>query len=404
MQPSPISRLRARLLGRKMTRLEQENQKLRRRIYDQEAASPPPLPEKHPVEMERVRETVRAARREGTLFELAADIASSKQQTGDYFREAMLEALRQASGEGEAAEDRMRHLLLSSFTASELPERFVRGIETRDVPSLEPVASFRGQLTSRVRRRQKGHQLPEWEVDDKQTALRFASELGLRVPVVLKEKTPLAELPLQAGTVVKPSSGAGGRGVYILRSESDILNVKTSGVLFSTSELKELMYEDLKKGRVAEDSWTVEKLYYAEDETGGPARDIKCYTFYGKTVLILEITRSPETAYCWWTPEGERVNTGKYSESLMEGSGIRQEELEAAARLGGALPAPFCRFDFLRTTEGLVFGECTPKPGNYDQFNEKIDTALGEAFFDAEERLFQDLLNGVTYPHWRNLL
>jgi hypothetical protein len=403
MQPSPISRLRARLLGRKMTRLEQENQKLRRRIYDQETASPPPLPETLPVELERVRETVRAARREGTLFELAADIASTKRQKDDYFREAMLEALKQASGEGKAAEDRMRHLLLPSFTASELPERFVRGIESRDVPSLEPVASFRGQLTTRVRRRQKGHQLPEWVVDDKETALRFASDLGVRVAEVLKEKTPLAELPLQAGTVVKPSEGAGGRGVYLIRSESDILNVKTSTVLYSTSELKELMQEDLDKGRVAEDSWTVEKLY-DDDKTGGPARDIKCYTFYGKTALILEITRSPETAYCWWTPEGERMNTGKYSESLMEGSGIRQEELEAASRLSGALPAPFCRFDFLRTTEGLVFGECTPKPGNYDQFNEKIDTALGEAFLDAEERLFQDLLNGATYPHWRNLL
>jgi hypothetical protein len=403
MQPSPISRLRARLLGSKITRLEQENQKLRRRIYEQEVTSPLPLPEKQPVELERVRETVRAARREGTLFELAADIASTKQQKGDYFREAMLEALKQASGEGKAAEDRMRHLLLPSFTASELPERFVRGIESRDVPSLEPIASFRGQLTSRVRRRQKGHQLPEWVVDDKQKATRFASDLGLRVPEVLKEKTPLEELPLQKGTVVKPSSGAGGRGVYIIRSEADILNVKTSGLLTSTSELKELMHEDLNKGRVAEDSWTVEKLYY-DDESDGPARDIKCYTFYGKTVLILEITRSPEIGYCWWTPEGESVNTGKYSESLMQGSGIREEELEAAGRLGGALPAPFCRFDFLRTTEGLVFGECTPKPGNYDQFNEKIDTALGEAFFDAEERLFQDLLNGVTYPHWRNLL
>ncbi|WP_147803691.1 ATP-grasp fold amidoligase family protein [Alkalicoccus halolimnae] len=404
MQPSPFSRVRARLLGSKMTRLEQENKQLRRRIYEQEAASPPPIPEASPEELEHLRETVRTARREGTLFELAADIAAKKQQTGYYCREAMLEALKQASAEGETAEDRMRRLLMPAFTTSELPERFVRGIEHRAVPSLESLASFRGQLTSRVRRRQKGHQLPEWELDDKQVSRQFASEIGLRVPEVIEKNAPLAALPLEAGTVVKPAAGAGGRGVYILRSETDILNAKTSEVLTSTAELKEIMQKDLQHGRVAEDRWNVEKLYYADEDTGEPARDIKCYTFYGKTALILEITRSPETAYCWWTPDGERVDTGKYTGSLMEGKGILREELDAAARLGAALPAPFCRFDLLRTTEGLVFGECTPKPGNYDQFNETIDIALGEAFLDAEERLFQDLVNGASYPYWRNLL
>lgn len=402
MQPSPLSRLRARLLGRKMTRLEQENKQLRRRIYEQEV--PQPQLQEYPEELERMRETVRTARREGTLFELAAGIAAKKQQTGYYCREAMLEALKQAAGEGEAVEDRMRQLLLPAFTASELPERFVRGIGHRHIPSLESAASFRGQLTSRVRRRQKGHLLPEWRLDNKQTARQFASSLGIRVPEVLTENTPLAALQLQAGTVVKPVDGAGGRGVYILRSETDILNAKTSEVLNSTAELKETMKEDLQQGRVGEDSWNVEKLFFADEAAGEPARDIKCYTFYGQTALILEITRSPETAYSWWTPDGAQVNTGKYSESLMEGSGIRGEELEAAARLGAALPAPFCRFDFLRTTEGLVFGECTPKPGNYDQFNEKVDTALGEEFLDAEERLFQDIVNGASYPHWRDLL
>ncbi|NJP37417.1 ATP-grasp fold amidoligase family protein [Alkalicoccus luteus] len=403
MSQSPLSRLRARVLGSKMTHLEQENQKLREQVYKQKAPAPKALPDET-NDLARVRETVRESYREGTLMELAQELAVKKQLHDRFSREAMLEALRQVAREGTAAEDQMRQLLLPAFTAAQLPERFARGIEHRDIPSLEPLSSFRGQLTARTRRLQKGHALPEWTVDDKEKAYKLARSLDIAVPEVLATSVPLEQLTLAPGTVVKPADGAGGRGVYVLRAEDDILNVKTSEVLPSMEALRRELEQDLASGRVAEDSWSVEKVYYADKETKEPARDMKCYTFYGKTVLLLEITRSPETAYCWWTPEGEPIETGKYTGQLMDGDGPDLRALEAASRLGKAIPAPFCRFDFLQTTDGLLFGECTPKPGNYDQFDAATDRALGEAFLEAEEVLMHDLLNGERYIHWRNLL
>src|SRR5699024_12747322 len=66
---------------------------------------------------------------------------------------------------------------------------------------------------------------------------------------------------------------------------------------------------------------------------------------------------------CWWTACGERIRTGKYGDDLFVGEGVTGEEGEMAAALSAKIPAPFIRIDFLRSDNGLVFGEFTSKPG-----------------------------------------
>jgi hypothetical protein len=111
--------------------------------------------------------------------------------------------------------------------------------------------------------------------------------------------------------------------------------------------------------------------------------------------------RVPELRYCWWTITGERVRTGKYDEDLFKGQGVTQSEIEFASDISLKIPAPFIRIDFLRSENGLIFGEFTPKPGNYDDFDEKTDKWLGDYFIEAQGRLSDDLLNGKDFLEFK---
>ena len=118
----------------------------------------------------------------------------------------------------------------------------------------------------------------------------------------------------------------------------------------------------------------------------------------------MEISRYPELKYCWWTVNGERVRTGKYNNDLFKGKGCTEEEIELANQISLTIPAPFIRIDFLRSNNGLVFGEFTPKPGNYDEFDEATDKWLGDYFMEAEGRLLQDLLNGKKFSYFDEMI
>ncbi|SDO06734.1 ATP-grasp fold amidoligase family protein [Alkalicoccus daliensis] len=399
--------LRAKLVGHKVTKLEAENKKLKQKLY--ESVANPDRPVSTPSHVlenandEELQRIVREAHQEGTLFETAQTLAAKKVQHDLHYTQALLYALKAAGKHGKEVDHKMRERLLPAFYVSQLPERFARGMEEGAIPSLAPVVSFRGLITTRVRRKQLGHQLPEWKLDNKELGYRFAKKLDIPVPHQHKETYQLKELPLKPGTVIKPQHGAGGRGVYLLLEQDHYVNAKTSEKLLSKEELLASMQEDLQTGAVQEDTWMAEELYFYDKAALEPARDIKFYCFYGKAVLILEIRRYPELGYCWWTADGKQVETGKYTEHLFTGNGVSAEELEVAEKMSKEIPAPFCRIDFLLTDEGPVFGEFTPKPGNYDHFDEATDTKLGEAFLEAEENLFHDIWQGKKFEKWREL-
>src|SRR5699024_10295225 len=134
-----------------------------------------------------------------------------------------------------------------------------------------------------------------------------------------------------------------------------------------------------------------------------PARDLKFYMFYGKVGVVLEIIRDPEVRHCWWNGNGERIFTGKYEESLFHGKGITPEEISMIESLSEEIPAPFVRIDFLTLEKGIVFGEFTPKPGDYDDFNIETDLLLGDYYLDAQARLEADLLQGKQFTAFKRL-
>lgn len=344
-----------------------------------------------------IQQKLRDMKDEGRLLEYIDTFINDKKDLQTNYREALIYAARLYM----QAETTDKHVLyekiLTSLTIEEIPEFIVReGLIEESMP-IQQAASFRGSLSMRMRKTQLQGSLPEWPLDDKQHAYSFVNHLNIATPTVEHAVYSLETIPYMNEIVIKPADGAGARGVYLVHTEEDIYDVKNTKGLSSWSQLLENMQKDLYTGAVSEDKWIVEPLVYENRAEKIPARDMKFYCFYGKVGIILEIVRDPEIRQCWWSVDGDRLKTGKYEESLFHGLGVTEEQIQVAEQLSSEIPVPFIRIDFLLGEEGLVFGEFTPKPGNYDEFNQETDQFLGDYFLDAEARLVDDLLQGKQF-------
>ncbi len=287
-----------------------------------------------------------------------------------------------------------------ALKAEELPDSVVK---TKGV-SIEGLASFSASLTTRSRRNQLGQYGPEWKLNSKIKAYRFIDELNFKRPWAESKKYTFSEIPKKEGLVIKPTQGANSRGVYLIFSLDRIFDVKNSKMLSSWSDLVNCVSEDLRLKRVNADEWIVEELIYQDDEKALPANDLKFYCFYGKVGLVLEVSRFPQKRYCWWTPNGDIIDTGKYNKSLFFGDGFLQTHIKQVETISAEIPAPFVRIDMFNSNNDLVFGEFTPRPGNYNEFNKDTDQLLGDYFLEAEGRLMNDLLKGKKFENFQKFL
>jgi hypothetical protein len=283
----------------------------------------------------------------------------------------------------------------------------IRFAEAEGSLSIQEAASFSASLTTRARIRQLRDSTPENLLDNKLAAYELMDNLEIRHPWIMEKSYQWNEIPKTEAIVIKPIDGAGSRGVYLVFHFDKIQDVKRARILTSWEALEASMQADLNTGWVESDAWLVEELIVENKQDQLPAKDVKFYCFYGKVALILEIDRFPELRYCWWTPDGERIRTGKYDDVLFKGEGISIEDIEDVKYISEQLPLPFIRIDFLKTDQGMFFGEFTPKPGNYETFDKQTDQWLGNYYLDAQGRLTEDLLNGKqfnTYKNWINQL
>lgn len=58
------------------------------------------------------------------------------------------------------------------------------------------------------------------------------------------------------------------------------------------------------------------------------------------------------------------------------------------------------RIDFLAAKSGLYFCEFTPRPGDFEKFNDATDEMLGTLYLDAELRLVNDLVFGKRFTEF----
>lgn len=340
----------------------------------------------------------------GTLIDALDHLIAAKQLRDMNNQQFLKAAARLFMNENPIYKKTLYDKILTGLNQNEIPEFMVRAALSDEKVSLHQAASFRGSLTARMRKLQLAGSLPEMVLDDKKIAYQFMQMLHIRVPEMDEHIYKLSEIDERENIVIKPVDGAGARGVYLVYQNDDIIDIREAKAVPNFAVLRRNMERDLEAGRVEEDAWLVEELIAENYETRIPARDVKFYCFYGKVGIVLEIIRYPELKYCWWTANGERVSTGKYEYSSFKGKGISAEEIKMAEEISREVPAPFVRIDFLRGKDELVFGEFTPKPGNYDDFDLPTDKWLGDFYLEAEARLEEDLLNGKDFHIYKQLL
>jgi hypothetical protein len=275
---------------------------------------------------------VEAQRARGVLLRTElASIAGSFGRLGQDARKTVIDKLRGVLSWDEIPEPLIRQ-----------SRRLVRG-------------SFRASLSARSLRRSRDQtHAPEWLLNSKVHCLPFIDRLEIPRPRMLMSGVSLESMRPRAGLVVKPVLAAGSRGVFLVPSLVEIFQPKTGETLHSWDEMLAVMRQAVKAGDVSSDSWIMEELILPKLGNLDSGRDLKFYCFYGRVELVLEIQRNPETRYAWWDREGRRVDTGKYSDKLMSGSGLVPGDVETAERVSCEIPAPFMRIDFLRSTNGLV--------------------------------------------------
>lgn len=261
-----------------------------------------------------------------------------------------------------------------------------------------PPASFRQCLTMRSIKKRFGD-LPEWTLNGKQAAYEFADRLDVPRPRTHAHGIPFADIAPTLPVVVKPVNEADSRGVYLVFEPNRIFDVHNNKPLPSWPAMAKRIKANLASGLLTADEWIVEELIIGPGD--GPARDLKCYSFYGRTELVLEIWRYPALLRRWLTRDGEMVETGIYRANFSTPPKGLEVAVALADRISAAIPAPFMRIDLLAGRDGPVLGEFTPRPGGYHGFNEHTDAWLGERFLEAEERLTQDLLEGKRFDAFR---
>lgn len=350
----------------------------------------------------RIAKLVREAKDHAEIIPLLNRVLEQKEKHERNYNDALQFIARHYMNDDPDTRNFIHSRVLEGLKIEDIPEIVVRsGLAEEDPIPLKQAASFRASLTMRMRKKQLGGFLPEWLLDDKLSAYQFVDALEVKRPWTSEEIYPLEELPKKEKIAIKPVDGAGSRGVYLIYSFRDIVDIKRQKKLSSWEELLESMKQDLDTGSVASDEWLIEELIVGDARDSIPANDIKFYCFYGKVGLVLEINRYPELMYAWWTRSGERLRTGKYDGYLFRGDGVTEKEIALAESISKEIPAPFIRIDFLRSADGLVFGEFTPKPGNYDEFSNETDQRLGDLFLEAEARLEEDLYNGKPFTRFR---
>lgn len=271
----------------------------------------------------------------------------------------------------------------------------------RPRPALDhkPAPSFKNQIHLESRKSFRSPEYSAWLLDIKTNTYRFADLLGVATPAMELDPVPLAKLPLEYGTVVKPLTGVMSQGVYLVE-HGRILDLPNNQIIGSIDELRVSMQSKIDSGQVRSDQWIRERLIQSDHAPTEPARDLKFYAFYGRIHLALETIRSPEVVRCWYDISENRIDTGKYTTNLFKGNGIPQEYFEIAEMISERVPAPFARIDLLASPDGPVINEITPKPGGSHLFAESVDRQLGDWLIAADARLRIDLLNGKQFSEF----
>lgn len=308
---------------------------------------------------------------------------------------------RPRGGNDESKWREVAQTLLNDVPPDALPHWVVKRAEREDL-KIRRALSFKSFMVQESESRRLGLLAPSWMLDQKLAAYRFIDELGIRRPVTDLKTYKLADVPISFPAVLKPRRSTGSKGCYLLYSDREIMHVK-DGTRFQSVEamLKHagsLITPTSTRARPLPDRWFIEEMILESSEPVVPARDLKYFCFYGEVLFYLEVRRdSGKSRYSFRTSEHLPIKPGDWDYEYFEGEGSSSDELEEAKQLSLEIPHPFCRIDMLKSSDGLVFGEFTPRPGGYNRFSPKWDRKMGEAWARALHRIQCDMLESKEF-------
>lgn len=349
------------------------------------------------------KEEIQKAKENGSMIDIIDNIIEKRKEIDKEYTNVFRNIIKAHRNEPEDIRKNIYSKLINVMKLEEITEPMMNKMLQFKMP-LKQISSFRVCMTLHLRRRQLNRFGPEWALENKKNAYNFVDRLGVKRPWRDNDTKKFSEIEKKERIVIKPAIGSGSKGCYIIIRFNRIRDVSRCKYLEGWRELEKSIKDDLETGRVKGDRWIVEELILEDETTEQPGRDFKFYSFYGKIALIREVYRYPKTMHCWWSPEGNIVKTGRYDDESFKGEGFEKYHLDYVSYISSQIPAPFFRIDFLKSTNELIFGEFTPKIGNYNQFNAEYDEMLGEYFLDAEGRLKEDLLNGKDFSHYNEFI
>lgn len=329
-------------------------------------------------------------------------IASSSKELLTNNRKALAALLPQLDELTAEQQVEALELMNNAVPLEHVIEPFAKRSRHADV-AISSATSFCSLLTIASQRRKQHPSKVEKLLNNKAKGYKFVDMLNVDRPHVLQTKVSIAELTLTSGTVVKPHNGSASKGVFLIRSLSDILEVRTGERFANEDALKQHAEKLLADRTVSSDHWSVEELVAGDSSFSDQAHDLKFYSFYGEIGLVLEVERSQGGRYCEWSPQGERIDTGRYKNNGFEGRGFSAEQLAVAKEVSLRIPAPFMRIDFISSANAFKFGEFTPLPGQYHSFNQAYDRRLGAMYLAAEARFMHDLIHGKSFKEFNKL-
>src|SRR5699024_89716 len=126
-----------------------------------------------------IEQLMRTIKNDGELLASIDQIVKDKKKIQTNYRDALTYVARLYMKETHAYKKQVYEKIFTSLAIEEIPEFMIRiGLDESPLP-LYHAASFRASLSMRMRQKQLGDFLPEWAVDDKQTAYDFVEQFDI---------------------------------------------------------------------------------------------------------------------------------------------------------------------------------------------------------------------------------
>lgn len=257
-----------------------------------------------------------------------------------------------------------------------------------------PAPSFSYKLHE-TRRSKDRHPLRHADALGKRSVKGWADALGLRTPATLQTADSVEEIEwerLPRSFVVKPSSGAGSKGVFLLEQRGGTLYSLAHDAVVTPGEISNVITSAARRERYQSRDVLVEERIERTDEPGKAPFDWKVYAFYGQVGLIMQRDPAQGRAaqFKYYDAEGRDLGRIRYDRPLDPTlpAPRHPDELRRAAELLSAhIRYPFVRVDLYEDERGVVLGELTPYPGGQHRYRTDIDRLLGNLWEDAAVRL-----------------